>query len=140
MAPTTGSSDREGSSADVAPALADGSSGNRVFGAPVLRGKTILVPTAHVRAGGHPRLWCGDEGARADGAGFVARPVGAWSIGEGGCVSWHPAVNVNRIVWGGQLALAAVVTAVAFVLARRRGIRPRGGGGSVGTRAHLGRL
>ncbi|MGI9064772.1 MAG: hypothetical protein ACR2FQ_13335, partial [Pseudonocardiaceae bacterium] len=89
---------------------------------------TTLVPVASVRAGGGfgGRSQRGPDG----GGGFVVRPAGAWAIGEDGCVSWHPAVDVNRIVLGGQLALAAVLIAATVAVRRRRTTLPawlRGG-------------
>lgn len=118
----------EVSSADVIETLADRLSKNQVFGTPVQQGKTTLVPVAHARAGGglggRPR----GRGEQINGGvGFVARPVGAWAIGENGSVVWHPAVNVNRIVWGGQLALAATIVAVTALVTRRRCGTPQGG-------------
>jgi hypothetical protein len=82
------------------------------FGPPVHNGGVTLVPVAAVRAGGglRPR-------ARS-GAGMVTRPVGAFSIAADGTVAWHPAVDVDRIVLGGQL-LVGVVLAVALGLRRR---------------------
>lgn len=86
---------------------------HQVFGAPVQRGGTTPVPVAQVRAA------AGLAGGNGRG-GVVARPVGAWSVGEGGAVNWHPAADVNHIVRGGQVALAAVFIAVAFAFRRRR--------------------
>lgn len=103
--------------ADVITALADRLSNHQVFGTPVQHGTTTLVPVAYVRAGGG---FGGRAQRRPNGGGFVVRPAGAWAIGEDGCVSWHPAVDVNRIVLGGQLALATVlIVATAAALHRR---------------------
>lgn len=54
---------------------------------PVVRGDTTLVPIQ-----------------RPDGS-----HLGAYSITADGRVQWHPAVDVNRIVTGGQLAVVAIV-------------------------------
>lgn len=54
---------------------------------PIVQGETTLVPVE-----------------RPDG-----RPLGAYSLTADGRVQWHPAVDVNRIVAGGQLAVVAVV-------------------------------
>jgi hypothetical protein len=72
-----------------------------VFGPPAHSGGTTLVPVARVRGG----------------VGLVARPVGAFAIGPDGRVAWHPVVDVNRIVLGGQLVLGAVL--LAAVLCRQ---------------------
>ncbi len=104
--------------ANVVETLAGRLGQHQFFGTPVQQGTTTLVPVAYVRAGGG----LGGRGKRGPdrpngGVGFVARPIGAWSISDDGSVGWHPAVNINRIVWGGQLAAATV--AVTVLLARR---------------------
>ncbi|MDA3625091.1 hypothetical protein OU415_06575 [Saccharopolyspora sp. WRP15-2] len=101
---------------DVVGLLADRLGKHQVFGEPVQQGDTTLVPVANIRIGGGRRGRRDDDGR---GVGVVARPAGAFSISGDGSVCWHPAVSVNRIVSGGQFALAAalIVTAIAF---RRR--------------------
>ena len=105
---------------DVVQRLADAIGEREVFGEPVHQGGTTLLPVARVRGGGG-----GGGGEKAGenglggGFGLNAEPTGAFSISADGEVTWHPAVNVNRIVRGGQLALAAVVIGCAIVLRRR---------------------
>ncbi|CAM05920.1 hypothetical protein A8924_7110 [Saccharopolyspora erythraea NRRL 2338] len=90
---------------------------HQVFGTPVQQGDTTLVPVAHVRAGsGFGRAKRELNG----GGGVVARPAGAFGVTSDGKVAWHPAVDVNRIVLGGQLAFAAVAIAFAIAFRRRR--------------------
>ncbi|MER6991053.1 hypothetical protein ABT337_31455 [Saccharopolyspora hirsuta] len=96
----------EKSHADIVAALADRLGENQVFGEPVQQGDTTLVPVASIRIGG--------------GSGVSVRPAGAFAVSADGSVAWHPAVSVNRIVWGGQLALAAVLVAVAIAFRRKR--------------------
>jgi hypothetical protein len=87
---------------------------DQVFGPPTHCGGATLVPVARVRGGG------GAAGHSVDlrtGVGLEARPVGAFVIGPDGTVAWHPVVDVNRIVLGGQLVVGAVL--LAAVLARR---------------------
>ena len=102
----------------------------RVFGEPIETGGVTFIPAARVRGGGG-----GGEGQSPDEAGPAARgpgsgsgggfgmdakPVGAYVIRDGK-VSWQPAVDVNRIVLGGQ------VTAIVGLLVIRRILRDRGG-------------
>jgi hypothetical protein len=87
--------------ADSVAALATRLGRDQVFGPPARSGGTTLVPVARVRGG----------------VGLVARPVGAFAIGPDGEVTWHPVVDVNRIVLGGQLVVGAVL--LAAVLGRR---------------------
>lgn len=104
---------------DVVAAVADRLGRDQVFGPPVQNGDTTLVPVARVRAGGG--VGAVRPGTPSTGAGVVARPLGAFSIGPDGKVAWHPAVDVNRIVLGGQLAFAAVlVVALRRLRGRRR--------------------
>lgn len=109
---------------DIVTALGDRLSNHQWFGAPVQQGATTLVPVAYMRAGGGFGGRGARPGQRNGGGGFVVRPAGAWAIGEDGCVSWHAAVDVNRIVLGGQLALAAVLIAATAAALRRRTALP----------------
>ncbi|MGP4015380.1 hypothetical protein [Saccharopolyspora sp. 5N708] len=103
--------------ADILETLAERLGKHQVFGEPVQQGDTTLVPVASIRVGGGRRGRPGDDGR---GLGVVSRPVGAFSISADGEVGWHPAVNVNRIVWGGQLALATALIAFAIAFRRKR--------------------
>jgi hypothetical protein len=87
--------------------VADRLGRDQVFGPPVASGGTTLIPVTRVRAGGG--VGGLRPGTASTGAGVVARPLGAFAVGPDGKVAWHPAVDVNRIVLGGQLALVAVL-------------------------------
>ncbi|MBE9375038.1 hypothetical protein IQ251_11355 [Saccharopolyspora sp. HNM0983] len=107
---------------DALRAVADRVTGDQVFGEPVRQGGTTLLPVAEVRFGGG-RGGGGDSGGgtgSGSGAGGVARPVGAFAVREDGSVVWHPAVSVNRIVLGGQIALASVLVTAALAFGCRR--------------------
>lgn len=96
-------------------ALADRLPENQVFGPVVQQGETALLPVAEFRAGGGIGGRSDPQGA---GGGVLGRPVGAWAVTPEG-VQWHPAVSVNRIVLGGQIA-AAVALVSAFIAFRRK--------------------
>jgi len=54
---------------------------------------------------------------------MTARPVGAFIIRDGE-LSWRPAVDVNRIVLGGQVvAIVALLTFRAIIKARAKSKR-----------------
>ena len=53
------------------------------------------------------------------GLGVYVRPVGVYVVDSQG-VHWRPALDVNRVILGGQVLGALVVLAVAHVLRRRR--------------------
>lgn len=102
---------------DALDKLKDQLGDHQIFGEPVSQGDTTLVPVGEVQLGGG---WGGRRDDTGGGGGMRARAIGAFSLAADGTVSWHPAVNVNRIVWGGQLALATAVVACAIAFRRRR--------------------
>ena len=91
-----------------------------VFGEPIERDGSVVVPVAKVRGGGgggagspkegQPEQWGG-------GIGFDARPLGVYQITEGK-VRFIPSVDVNRIVLGGQIV--AILMAIVMARAARR--------------------
>jgi uncharacterized spore protein YtfJ len=86
---------------------------NNVFGAPIQVDGVTLLPAMMVRGGAGARG--GDRGGA--GYGVRARPVGIYVLRDGK-VSWRPAVDVNRIIWGGQMI--GLVAAVGSVLRMQR--------------------
>ena len=98
----------------------------RVFGEHYERDGVTVIPVAVVRGGGGGGQ---GEGATPDGAGtgsgsgggfgVTARPAGVYVI-EGGTVSWRPAVDINRIVMGGQIVAVVVLLVLRSVLRHRR--------------------
>jgi uncharacterized spore protein YtfJ len=97
----------------------DSLTARRVFGDPIQADGTTLIPVAVLRGGG-------GGGGRADeggvGFGVSARPAGVFAVRDGH-VKWRPAVDVNRVILGGQLvAITALLTigpAIARWLSRR---------------------
>jgi uncharacterized spore protein YtfJ len=79
----------------------------RVFGDPIQVGDTTVIPAAVVGGGGGG----GARGTEESGVGFglKAKPAGAYIL-KNNRVCWRPAVDVNKIVLGGQLvAIAAIL-------------------------------
>jgi uncharacterized spore protein YtfJ len=99
----------------------------RVFGDPIERDGLVVVPVAIVRGGagggsGEGQATSESPGGTGGGAGWgaSARPAGVYVI-SGGDVRWQPAVDVNRIVLGGQLvAIVALLALRSIFKARRR--------------------
>jgi uncharacterized spore protein YtfJ len=83
----------------------------RVYGEPVERVGTTVLPVAAVRGGGGG----GGDNQENGGGGFglLARPVGVYVIRDGE-VEWRPAIDVTRIV------LAALATLAFLGFVRRR--------------------
>jgi uncharacterized spore protein YtfJ len=95
----------------------------RVFGEPYEKDGVTVIPAARVQGGaggGSGEDPQGQGKGSGSGFGMTARPVGAFIIREGE-LSWRPAVDVNRIVLGGQLvAVAALLTVRAIIRARAK--------------------
>jgi hypothetical protein len=94
----------------------------RVYGDPYEKNGLTVIPAAAVRGGGGGGV--GEHGNSDSGGGggfgLIARPSGAWIIADG-TVTWKPAVDVNRIVLGGQMiGLAAVLVTGRVLRARSR--------------------
>ena len=103
----------------------DGMTARSVFAEPITQDGLTVVPVARVSGGGGGGGGTGPAGAGAEGSGTGAgfglssRPVGAFIIKDG-TVRWRPAVDINRIVLGGQIvAIVALLTIRAIVKARR---------------------
>ena len=97
----------------------------RLFGEPHERNGITVIPVAVVRGGG--------GGGRGEGAGpqgvgtgsgsgggfaLAAKPVGVYVV-DGNGVSFRPAIDVNRIVLGGQIVAIVALLVVRSILRRR---------------------
>lgn len=101
----------------------------RVFGEAYEHDGAFLVPVAKVIGGGGmgygtgiPTGTGGDpEGGTGGGGGFGvrAKPVGVYQIRDGQ-VTWQPAMDLTRVILGGQALGAVTVLALAWALRRRR--------------------
>ena len=92
----------------------------RVFGEPIQHGDVLIVPVARVRggAGGGSGAGPGKEEGSGGGGVFEATPAGVYVL-RNESVAWHPAVDVTRIVVGGQLVAVVVALVVRSILRRR---------------------
>ena len=92
-----------------------------VFGEPYEKDGVTIIPAARIQGGAGGGS--GEDPQRqgkgsGSGFGMTARPVGAFII-RNGEPSWRPAVDVNRIVLGGQVvAIVVVLTVRAIIKAR----------------------
>ncbi len=98
----------------------------RVYGEPYEKDGVTIIPAARVQGGAGAGGGEDPQGqGRGSGSGFGvnARPVGAFII-RGGELSWRPAVDVNRIILGGQVvAVVALLTIRAIIKARAKAKR-----------------
>jgi uncharacterized spore protein YtfJ len=99
----------------------DAMSVKRVFGDPLEKNGVTVIPAARVQGGAGGGGGEGPEGqggGTGSGFGMNARPAGAFVI-KGDEVDWRPAIDVNRVILGGQLiAIAALLLARAVIKAR----------------------
>lgn len=107
----------------------------RAFGEPVERDGTTLVPVARVTGGAGSGYGSGtlDGGTGADrgthgqgegtgggdGYGVRVRPLGVYAV-RGDQVRWEPALDLQRVILGGQALVAVAVLAIAWAARRRR--------------------
>ena len=88
----------------------------RVYGDPIEKNGVTLIPAAKVSGGAGGG---GDaENNAGGGFGISAKPAGAYVI-KGGAVEWQPALDINRIVLGGQ------IVAIFFFLFLRTLVKSR---------------
>jgi len=102
----------------------------RAFGTPVAQDGTIVLPVAKVGGGGGGGGGTGPaddkQASTGTGGGFgmTAKALGVYVLRDGQ-VKWLPAVDVNRIVLGGQLVAVAALLVVRAVLVSRTASRRR---------------
>jgi uncharacterized spore protein YtfJ len=98
----------------------------RVFGDPYEKNGVTVIPAARVQGGAGGGGGEAPEGqGKGSGTGFglSIRPIGVFLI-RGDDVSWRPAVDLNRIVLGGQVvAIVALLAIRAIVKARAKAAR-----------------
>jgi uncharacterized spore protein YtfJ len=93
----------------------------RVFGEPFEKDGVTIIPAANISGGGGGGA--GPDESGGGGFGINARPSGAYVI-KNGDVTWQPAIDINRVIFGGQLvAIAGLLTLRTFIRKRRRGRR-----------------
>jgi uncharacterized spore protein YtfJ len=92
----------------------------RVYGEAYERNGVTVIPAAAVIGGAGGGSGDQPDGATGGGGGFGlgARPVGVYVV-RGDEVSWQPAVDVSRVILGGQLLAIAALFVVRSILRRR---------------------
>ena len=98
----------------------------RVFGTPIAQDGLTVIPVARISGGGGGGAGNapadGEEstvaGGTGGGVGVMAKPMGVFVVRDGD-VRWRPAVDINKIVLGGQIvAVVALLTIRTIVKAR----------------------
>ena len=87
-----------------------------VFGAPISQDGVIVLPVAKISGGGGGGSGSGpaedgrEAGGTGGGLGLSAKALGVYVI-RNGKVAWRPAVDVNKVILGGQIvAVIALLT------------------------------
>ena len=107
---------------EVLGRAADAGQVHRVFGEPVERDGVTIIPTASVRGGaggGGGRGPKQEEGEGAGGGyGFMAHPAGVFVL-RGDQVDWRPALDLGKVILGGQLVAVTFLLVLRSILRRR---------------------
>lgn len=93
-----------------------GMDAKQVFGEPIERDGALFVPAAKVRGGGG----AGGDNAGNGGGGFglTAKPAGMYVIRDG-TATWQPAIDLNRVILGGQVVAIVALLVLRSILKRR---------------------
>lgn len=113
MGPPDSTATASGRSALAGPAV------RRVFGEPYAEGGVTVIPVARLvgrlrSARGWARRPGSDTGADE---GVQARPLGVYVIRDG-TVTWQPAMDITRVVLGGEMLGALAI--LGWIIASRR--------------------
>ena len=94
----------------------DGMHVKQVFGEPIERDGVIYLPAAKVRGGGGGG---GDtEGNGGAGFGLTAKALGVYVIRDGKA-TWQPALDLNRVILGGQIVAIVALLVLRSIIRRR---------------------
>ena len=111
---------------EVVGRAADAAQVRRVFGEPIERDGVTIIPAASVRGGAgggsgrgrSPKQEEGEGEGAGGGYGFTARPAGVFVI-RGDQVDWRPALDLGKVILGGQLVAITLLLVLRSVLRRR---------------------
>jgi uncharacterized spore protein YtfJ len=94
----------------------DGMQPKQVYGEPIEREGTIFLPAAKVRGAGGGGS--DTEGNGGGGFGLTAKPAGMYVIRDGDA-EWRPALDLNRVILGGQIVGIFALFVVWRIFRRR---------------------
>jgi uncharacterized spore protein YtfJ len=93
---------------DALREVVDNATVGRVFGSPIQHDGLVVLPVAKIGGGGGGGSGTGpspdgqENGGTGGGFGMSAKPLGVFVL-KNGKVTWRPAIDVNRVVLGGQV-------------------------------------
>ena len=101
-------------SQQILESVQDAIAARRVFGDAIKADGVTVVPVSVIRGGG-------GAGRRTEngsvGFGVHARPAGVYVIRDGDA-SWRPAIDINRVILGGQIVAITAILALRPLLVR----------------------
>ena len=107
---------------EVLGRAADAAQVRRVFGEPIERDGVTIIPTASVRGGAGGGVGRGPKQEEGEGAGggygFMAHPAGVFVL-RGDQVDWRPALDLGKVILGGQLVAVTFLLVLRSILRRR---------------------
>ncbi|MEX1158380.1 MAG: spore germination protein GerW family protein [Thermomicrobiales bacterium] len=91
----------------------------RVFGDPYEKDGVTVIPVAKIGGGAGGGGGDSEEGSGSGGGfGLSAKPAGAYVVRDGD-VTWQPAIDVNRIVMGGQIVAVVLLLVLGSIFRTR---------------------
>jgi uncharacterized spore protein YtfJ len=91
----------------------------RVYGEPIEKDGITIIPAARIGGGAGGGSGDGEEGSGSGGGfGLSAKPAGAYIVRDGE-VKWEPAIDVNRIVMGGQIVAVVLLLVIGSIVRAR---------------------
>jgi uncharacterized spore protein YtfJ len=114
---------------DKLGAVKDTMTARQVFGDAYQVDGVTLIPVASVRGGGgggggegnspgDTTTAAGTGSGAGMGFGVVVRPLGVYAVRDGQ-VSWQPAIDVMRVILGGQILALVAILSLRRILMRR---------------------
>lgn len=88
----------------------------RVFGEPIRDGDLTVVPVARIAGGAGAGSGQNDDGG--GGFGMNAQAIGVFEI-RNGTATYKPAVDVNRVIMGGQIIAVVLILVVGSIIRAR---------------------
>jgi uncharacterized spore protein YtfJ len=116
---------------DTLREMVDNATVGRAFGSPIHHDGMVVLPVAKVGGGGGGGSGTGpapdgqENGGTGGGFGVSAKPLGVFVLKKGK-VTWRPAIDVNRVVLGGQI-VAVTALLVLRALIKAGVVHPRRG-------------
>jgi uncharacterized spore protein YtfJ len=122
----TGSTGDETAVLEAIREVIDNTTAGKVFGSPISQDGVTVLPVAKVSGGGGGGGGSGsgeqghEQRGTGGGLGIATKPLGVFVIKDGN-VAWRPAVDVNKVIIGGQIvAVMALLVVRAIIKARTR--------------------